>query len=112
MAHPQPNPELHRRAFVLGLIAVGAVGSLAVTTGAADAAPALPVPPEIPTTPAYDALFRPEADEAATETVQWGRRCWINRWGQRVCRGGPPPWRRPRRRVCWWRNGRRYCAWR
>jgi hypothetical protein len=107
MAIPQSAPELHRRAFVLGLVAFGAAGTLAAATGGAEAAPALPAFPNLPEAPplAADALFRPAEDDAKVESVQW-RRCWIDRWGRRVCSY------RPRRRVCWWRYGRRICAWR
>lgn len=114
MANPQSHSELHRRSFVLGLLALGAAGALASTTGSAEAAPARPVSPDLPEAPPLttDSLFRPEQDDAAAETVQWGRRCWYDRWGRRVCRRYPPPWRPRPRRVCWWRNGRRFCTWR
>jgi hypothetical protein len=109
MANPQSNPELHRRAFVLGLVAFGAAGALASATGRAEAAAALPMSPDLPAAPslATDALFRSGEAEPQAETVQWGRRCWYDRWGRRICRGYPGP-----RRVCWWRNGRRICTWR
>jgi hypothetical protein len=114
MANPQSHPELHRRAFVLGLVAFGAAGTLASAAGGAAAAPALPMSPDLPEAPplAADALFRSGEDETSVESVQWGRRCWYDRWGRRVCRGYPPPWRPRPRRVCWWRNGRRFCTWR
>lgn len=99
---------------MFGLVAVGTASALAAASGIAEAAPALAIPPGLPGASPLttDALFRPAQDEAAVEDVQWGPRCWINRWGRRVCRGGV--YRRPwgRRRVCWWRYGRRYCAWR
>jgi hypothetical protein len=106
MANSQSPLQLHRRAVVLGLVAAGAAGALAATTGIGEAAPALPASPlRDNSSLVTDALFRPGEDDAKVESVYW-RRCWINRWGRRVCEYGP------RRRVCWWRHGRRVCAWR
>lgn len=56
-----------------------------------------------------------DLEEANVENVQWGGRCWRNRWGEVVCRRGPPRRvivRRPIRRRCW-RNrwGQIVCAY-
>src|SRR5262245_57699077 len=47
------------------------------------------------------------ADLGVLTDVQWGRRCWRDRWGRLHCRGGG--WGR----RCWWDSwGRRHCRWR
>jgi hypothetical protein len=62
-------------------------------SGTSHAAPILPLPAA--TAAGLDGLM----------DVQWGRRCWRDRWGRLHCRGG---WGR----NCWRdRWGRLHCRW-
>ncbi|KAA5595410.1 hypothetical protein [Blastochloris sulfoviridis] len=99
-------PQLHRRAFMFGVLATGAA-AIAVGSSRAEAAPFLSASPANSDAAAgpFDAVFRPNQDNVAAETVQWSNRCWIDaRSGRRVCV--------QRRWVCRWHKGRRVCGWR
>jgi hypothetical protein len=93
--------DINRRrllAVVLPGAVVTAAGVTAITTislSVASSARAETMPPAAP-----DRMRAPKVgdvkDRAPTDISAWHRR-----------------WHRPRRRrVCWWRRGRRVCAWR
>jgi hypothetical protein len=79
---------IDRRALTRGLLCGGAV-AVAGFAASRGTASAMPLDDRIP-----------GALEERIEKTQ----AWV----------GPPPRRRPRRRVsrCWWRRGRRVCGWR
>lgn len=74
------------------VLAIGIAGLIfAGGSGTTQAAPILPLPAAATT--GLDNLT----------DVQWGRRCWRDRWGRMRCHGG---------RNCWRdRWGYRHCRW-
>jgi hypothetical protein len=63
------------------LFAIGIAGLVfAGGSGTTQAAPILPLPAAA------------TADLDNMMDVQWGRRCWRDRWGNLRCRGGGPGW--------------------
>ena len=89
------------------LFAVGIAGLVfAGGSGTTQAAPILPLPAAA--TAGIDNMT----------DVQWGRRCWRDRWGRLVCDGGwggpgwGPGWGGGWGRNCWRdRWGRLHCRW-